>query len=94
MYLSSGVTHEQDEVYAITDTQGDYLPSAGSWVAMEITTILSPNHFYAILPLGNKSLDQSVSKSEQSEGTWIFLPSVVSTGQQTPFPIQNSVHFF
>lgn len=65
------MTYDQEPVYAILDNQADILPSPGSWVAMEISTILSPSHFYAILPLGNKSLDTTRSEAEKSESMYL-----------------------
>ncbi|KAL4226350.1 piRNA metabolic process [Mactra antiquata] len=65
--VHSGVTHDRDEVYAICDVHEDHLPVADSWVAIEITTILTPSHFYAVLPFGNRSLDKTISKSDNSQ---------------------------
>ncbi|KAJ8309252.1 hypothetical protein KUTeg_014126 [Tegillarca granosa] len=48
------------------DHQEELLPDAGSWVAMEISTIMNPGHFYIILPWGNKSID-ILSKERASE---------------------------
>jgi hypothetical protein len=68
----AGRTYDQEPVYAVGDNQQEFLPQMGNWVAMEIATILSPCHFYAILPLGNKSLDTTSSESEKKESKWCF----------------------
>ena len=65
----TGVTLDRDEVYAIGGNQEDLLPDVNSWLAIEVTTILSPSHFYVILPMGCKSLDTAHSDKghEKSE---------------------------
>ena len=60
-----GVTNAREEVYAICDNQETLLPAPGSWVALEVATILSPGRFYAILPMGNKSLHTIQSAPSQ-----------------------------
>ena len=70
LYFFVGVTYDQEPVYAVGDNQQDILPQMGNWVAMEITTIMSPSHFYAVLPLGNKSLDTTGSESEKKESKY------------------------
>ncbi|XP_053377529.1 uncharacterized protein LOC123530424 isoform X4 [Mercenaria mercenaria] len=67
IHVESGITYDQEPVYAISDNQRDFLPQTGSWVAIEISTILSPSHFYAILPLGSKSLDATCSEPEKPD---------------------------
>ncbi|XP_052780968.1 uncharacterized protein LOC128217691 isoform X2 [Mya arenaria] len=67
----SGVTNLQEEVYAICDHQEEILPDPGSWVAMDITTIISPGRFYTILPMGKGSLN-SLSSGSSSRTTSVF----------------------
>ncbi|XP_053377527.1 uncharacterized protein LOC123530424 isoform X2 [Mercenaria mercenaria] len=70
IHVESGITYDQEPVYAISDNQRDFLPQTGSWVAIEISTILSPSHFYAILPLGSKSLDATCSEPEKPDSAF------------------------
>ncbi|XP_070558426.1 uncharacterized protein [Ptychodera flava] len=42
------------------------LPKEDSWVAVEVTAIYSPLHFWVQLPFGNKSLDQLKLEAEGS----------------------------
>ncbi|KAH3820076.1 hypothetical protein DPMN_121820 [Dreissena polymorpha] len=55
------------EAYAICDNQEGLIPAPGSWVAMEISTILTPARFYSLLPMGVKSLDNLDSESSSKK---------------------------
>ena len=59
---------DKEDAYVIHNNQESLLPEVHCWVAMEISTILTPGHFYAILPMGNKSLDGAESKKDSNEG--------------------------
>lgn len=61
-----GVTYDQEEVYALGSNQEEIIPQVGSWVAMDVSTILNPGRFYVLLPMGNKSLDDLTSCSGRS----------------------------
>lgn len=64
---SDYITLDTEPVFGgCIDHQEELLPDAGSWVAMEISTIMNPGHFYIILPWGNKSID-ILSKERASE---------------------------
>ena len=53
---------DQETLFFVYNNQETLLPDVHCWVAMEISTILTPGHFYAILPMGNRSLDGTSSK--------------------------------
>ena len=65
--ILTGVTYDTEEVYAIGSNQGEIIPQVGSWIAVEVTTIISPYKFYVILPLGNKSLEDMSGWSAKSQ---------------------------
>ena len=56
---------DQEALYFVYNNQETLLPDVHCWVAMEVSTILTPGHFYAILPMGNRSLDGTSSKEGQ-----------------------------
>ncbi|XP_052285566.1 uncharacterized protein LOC127881601 isoform X2 [Dreissena polymorpha] len=60
------------EAYAICDNQEGLIPAPGSWVAMEISTILTPARFYSLLPMGVKSLDNLDSESSSKKSKSVF----------------------
>ena len=63
---------DKDAVYAMDSNQESLLPDVHCWVAIEISTILTPSHFYAILPMGNKSLDGAETKKEKTAGSSLY----------------------
>ena len=63
---------DKEEVYALDNNQESLLPEVHCWVAMEISTILTPGHFYAILPMGNKSLDGTDTKKDNTGGRFVW----------------------
>lgn len=52
------VTEDRKEVIC-TDTTIS-LPVEGSYVVAELTSVMSPSHFYVILPFGSKSINDIV----------------------------------
>ncbi|XP_067684612.1 tudor domain-containing protein 1-like isoform X2 [Haliotis asinina] len=55
---TSGITQDQEAVVALEEDQTELLPDEGCMVAVEITSILSPRHFYLTLPFGGKPIEQ------------------------------------
>ncbi|KAK3105054.1 hypothetical protein FSP39_016219 [Pinctada imbricata] len=76
------VTMDQDLVYGNFDEliQDDILPDPGTWVACEVATILSPNHFYIVLPWGKKPLEVLEKERENTtDAVLIFLINLLIT---------------
>ena len=50
---------DQELVFGDFDeiTQDEVMPDPGTWVACEVATIISPAHFYILLPWGKKPLE-------------------------------------
>ena len=59
--ILGAVTEDKKEVIC-TDTTIS-LPVEGSYVVAELTAVMSPSHFYVILPLGSKSIGEIVNAS-------------------------------
>ncbi|XP_048257627.1 tudor domain-containing protein 1-like [Haliotis rufescens] len=55
---TSGITQDQEAVVVLEEDQIELLPDEGSMVAVEVTSILSPRHFYLTLPFGSKPIEQ------------------------------------
>ncbi|KAL5015502.1 hypothetical protein ScPMuIL_009772 [Solemya velum] len=66
--VTSGTTLDQIPVYALDDNQQDLLPDSGTWIGVEVSTILQPGHFYVVLPWGKKSLDTVARESASEDG--------------------------
>jgi hypothetical protein len=63
-FFLDGITQDQELVYGAVD---DYymdklLPDPGIWLAVEVTTILTPGHFYVSLPFGKTPTDNLKEK--------------------------------
>ncbi|XP_063436634.1 tudor domain-containing 6-like [Mytilus trossulus] len=63
---SDGVTLDQELVYGAVDEyyMEKILPEPGTWVAVEVTTVLNPGHFYVSLPFGKSAIDNLKEKEE------------------------------
>ncbi|XP_052095616.1 uncharacterized protein LOC127730970 [Mytilus californianus] len=63
---SDGVTLDQELVYGAVDEyyMEKILPEPGTWVAVEVTTVLNPGHFYVSLPFGKSAIDNLKEKDE------------------------------
>lgn len=59
-----GVTLDQELVYGAVDEyyMEKILPEPGTWVAVEVTTVLNPGHFYVSLPFGKSAIDNLKEK--------------------------------
>lgn len=77
IYLLTGITYDQEEVYAVDENQEELIPPPGSWIAMEVSTILTPSRFFVILPMGNKSLDNIGGRSSKSQSSSMYTYSYI-----------------
>ncbi|KAK3612057.1 hypothetical protein CHS0354_021741 [Potamilus streckersoni] len=72
--FTRAVTQDKKEVFAsVHESQLEIMPEVGSWIAVEVTTILNPGHFYINLPFGKKSLDGKHSCSTSEDGYGSFM---------------------
>lgn len=73
-FLLDGMTLDQELVYgAIEEYHIDrVLPEPANWVAVEITTILNPGHFYVSLPFGKSAIDDL--KGKEGKIIKVFIP--------------------
>ncbi|KAL3852582.1 hypothetical protein ACJMK2_016201 [Sinanodonta woodiana] len=68
------VTQDKKLVFAsVHESQLEMIPEVGSWVAVEVATILNPGHFYINLPFGKKSLDGKYNCSTSEDGYGSFM---------------------
>ena len=72
-YFSGAITQDTVEVYAISDVDSIQLPEEGAWVAVEITVVYNPAHFYVVFPFGSKPLKDIMKEDASTDGKCVFV---------------------
>ena len=60
-------------MYAISDVDSIQLPEEGAWVAVEITAVYNPAHFYVVFPFGSKPLKDIMKEDASTDGKCVLL---------------------
>ncbi|XP_013416965.1 tudor domain-containing protein 1 [Lingula anatina] len=64
----SVVTEEHREVFSVEDVENTVCPAENSWVAVEITSLYNPSHFYVTFPFGTRPLQHFISNELSDDG--------------------------
>lgn len=58
------------QVLVYNEDQSEILPKAGTYVIVEVSTVLNPNHFYVLLPWGPHTVKEV---KEETKGATVFF---------------------
>ena len=68
---SDAVTNQRRAVYLRNDLESMLTPpKQDSWVAVELTAVSSPSHFYVTFPFGTRPVVELLQDETASDGGW------------------------
>ena len=71
LFPSDAVTNQRRAVYLRNDLESMLSPpKQDSWVAVELTAVSSPSHFYVTFPFGTRPVVELLQDETASDGGW------------------------
>lgn len=88
MFLTGEDLHEMVEVFCDNMDSSVTLPDIGTWVAVRVTAVFNPGHFWVQFPYGTEPIEKSIMAGKPQ--TTSFLCDVLSTFESVDILFQST----